>query len=389
MRGKLTNLVEAIKYSIAFLIAQIYKINNKKKIYLIGERKNQCQDNGYHLFNYVRKNYNDQEFYYCITKDSNQLKSIESLGKIIYYKTLKHYIYYFLAEKLVCAHVASCTPDSAIVWKMEAKGKIKKKRVFIQHGITKESIPSLMYKNTKFEAFICGAKPEFDYVKSTYGYPKNHVKYTGLARFDALKDFKVKDYILVMPTWRQCFGMDNCNEASNEDFQKSKYFKAYQNILNDQRINEILQKNQIELIFYPHNEMQRYVHLFKSSSEKIKIAKVDDYDVQTLLKEAKILITDYSSIAFDFAYMKKPMLYYQFDEKEYFENHYNKGYFSYQENGFGKVCNDTQSFIKELEVIINNDCKIEGKYSQRCENFFELCDKNNCERNYKVVVDEL
>lgn len=41
------------------------------------------------------------------------------------------------------------------------------------------------------------------------------------------------------------------------------------------------------------------------------------YDVQQLLKESLLLITDYSSVFFDMMYMNKPVIFYQFDENQY------------------------------------------------------------------------
>ena len=51
------------------------------------------------------------------------------------------------------------------------------------------------------------------------------------------------------------------------------------------------------------------------------------------------MITDYSSVAFEMAYLKKAVLYYQFDEEEFFSGkHWQKGYFDYRKDGFGAVC---------------------------------------------------
>ena len=184
-----------------------------------------------------------------------------------------------------------------------------------------------MYKTSKINEFICGAKPEYDFVKKEFGYPQDAVKYLGFCRFDNLHNFKVKKQILIMPTWRQWFGMNGNKAVSNEEFIKSDYFNRYNSIINSYRLNEILEERNIELIFYPHHEMQRYLSLFKTKFKSIKMANSESYDVQVLLKESQILITDYSSIAFDFAYMKKPVIYYQFDKEKYDYQHYKKGYF--------------------------------------------------------------
>ena len=62
-----------------------------------------------------------------------------------------------------------------------------------------------------------------------------------------------------------------------------------------------------------------------------------NYDVQDLLKRSKILITDYSSVFYDFAYMKKEVIYYQFDYNDFFKKHYEIGNFNFEKNGFGPI----------------------------------------------------
>ena len=49
-----------------------------------------------------------------------------------------------------------------------------------------------------------------------------------------------------------------------------------------------------------------------------------------------MLITDYSSIFFDFGYLNKPVIYSHFDYNEYRANHFRKGYFDYIKNEMSK-----------------------------------------------------
>ena len=59
---------------------------------------------------------------------------------------------------------------------------IKSKSIFLQHGITLSNAKWLYYKNTKKRLFICGAKPEYEYIKKQFGYPEENLKYLGFAR---------------------------------------------------------------------------------------------------------------------------------------------------------------------------------------------------------------
>lgn len=388
--GKFRYIKDLIKLCAAKCISPILKTFNKKfrDIWLIGERKSEAKDNGYHLFKYIRENHSDDEVYYVIDKDSNDLEKIKDLGNIIYYDTFKHYMFYILSNKLICAHLGSCVPDSPVVWKYD--GHSKKKKIFIQHGITLSSADSLKYINTRFDMFICGAKPEYDFVNETFGYPKNAVKYLGFPRFDNLYDYEVKDQILVMPTWRKWLGSTTWSFKDKKEerikFIESDYFKHYFSLINDNKLNEILEYNNTKLIFYLHYEMQKYIDLFKIGSKNIIIADQYNYDVQDLLKESKLLITDYSSVAFDFAYMDKPLIYYQFDQKEYYHNHYNKGYFTYENDGFGPIVHNKDDLINKIKHYIGNGYNnLEIINTQN--KFFILRDRENCRRNYIEIKD--
>lgn len=388
--NKISYILDVFKLIVAKCVSLILKITNKdsRDIWIVGERKSEAKDNGYHLFKYIRENHPEKKVYYVIDKNSSDLEKILSLGNIIYHDSLKHYVYYIMSSKLICAHLGSCVPDSPVCWKLHDHEMKNKKKIFIQHGIIKETIESVMYKNTKCDLFICGAKPEYEFVKSTFGYPDGYVQYTGLARFDNLHKNSTKNQILVMPTWRQWIPSatwNGENECKSENyFLNSEYYNRFNQLINSEKIDEILKLNNMMLIFYPHYEMQRYIHLFKSKSKNIIIADKEKYDVQQLLKESEILITDYSSVAFDFAYMRKPVIYYQFDSKLYYSRHYSRGYYDYEKHGFGPVVDSLSNLEKHLEKMLNKDD--EPFYKNRCEVFFEKYDTNNSKRIFDCIV---
>lgn len=380
--------LDLLKLLLAKSLSPIMKVNELyRDIWLVGERNTEAQDNGYHFFKYVREHYPEKQVYYIIKKNSRDYAKIKNLGNVIEYESLKHYLFYVMSTKLVCAHVASCVPDSPVCWKLYNSEMKSKKKIFIQHGITKELIPSLMYSTLRADLFVCGAKPEYDFVKKHFGYPKGNVQYLGFPRFDNLHVNISKNQILVMPTWRQWISGQTWKSESVENsraiFLKSEYFNRYNDFIHSTKLSDLLEKYNLNLVFYPHYEMQGYVDLFTSSLDRITIASNDKYDVQTLLKESRILITDYSSVAFDFAYMRKDVIYYQFDESIYYQQHYNKGYFDYRSYGFGPVVNK----LEELEMYLGQmlEGSIGNRYKDRADKFFQIHDTKNCERIYSVI----
>ena len=183
-----------------------------------------------------------------------------------------------------------------------------------------------------------------------------------------------------MPTWRQYLKGDPTIK-----FAESEYAKIWNRLLNNKDLILALRENNLQLVFYPHYEMQKHLSVFKSDCDEVIIAGIKDYDVQQLLKESKLLITDYSSVLFEFAYMRKPMVYLQFDRERFFIEHYNKGYFDHSEMGFGEVVFDEKEAVKVILTYINNNFTMKSEYKNRIEGFFPFYDKENCARIFNEI----
>lgn len=76
-----------------------------------------------------------------------------------------------------------------------------------------------------------------------------------------------------------------------------------------------------------------------------------------MLKESRLIIADYSSVAFDFAYMNKPLLYFQFDEEEYRTKHYKNDIFLMKKWIFGN-CLLYKKLENKIEYLVEKSFKI-------------------------------
>lgn len=353
-----------------------------KGIWLIGERPHQAQDNGYHFFRYLKKNHPERRCYYVIKKDSHQLEKVAAIGDVIYHGSWKHWLMYFGCEAVVTAHVRGPLPGSHWRYKeLAVRHKQKnKKTVFLRHGITKSDMKGAYRERTRVDLYLCGAKPEYDYVRATCHYHENEVKYTGLARYDALHDFTVKKQILIMPTWRLWL------VNKENDLAQSEYVKEWNKVIMDVKLINAAKQAGYQILFYPHSELQFACDLFRPVDDTVIIAREEEYDVQTLLKESALLITDYSSVFFDFAYMRKPVLFFQFDNDRFTSEHYQKGYFDYERDGFGQVAYTVSDLVGNAVEAIQNGLVLDEKYDKRIDRFFPLYDRKNCARIYDEIV---
>lgn len=373
------DVIAIIKFLLTWPIAACKK---KKEIWIISERPGEARDNGYALFQYIRKMKPDFPVYYVIEKKSSDKISVEKLGNVINFYSLKHYYFYWLASVHASAHVDGGTPNSRVTNFMETHGILQNYKVFLQHGITKDKISFGYYNVSRADLFVCAARPEYEFCRKEFGYPEGSVQLLGFARFDGLGVCEPKKQILLMPTWRAWLA-----SVDQETFIKSTYFKIYQSLLLNRTLQKILEKTEVNLLFYPHSDMQKFVPLFHTESPQIQICNADNYTVQQLLNESVFLLTDYSSVAFDMAYMGRPVCYYQFDYEEYRKGQHPEGYYSYERQGFGPVCLEEEKVINEILNAIRRDFKVEQIYEQRQKAFFSLRDKKNCERIYKAIGD--
>ena len=382
--------MERIKKLLIYLFASLKRLvllpiarmkYGEKEIWLVCERGTDARDNGYHMFRYLRTAHPEIEAWYVITRDSPDLKKIAGLGNIAFRGSLNHWLLYIRAKIILTAFEPYFCPSGSYRFAQVMKKKNRQKIVFLQHGIMNTDTPFFYQERMKFDLFICGAKPEYDFVSSHFHYTHGEVRYTGLARFDALHDFTAKRQILIMPTYRKWLW-----EKNEQEVAQSEYVERWNHLLGNPALAEIAEKYHVEIIFYPHQMMQRFVRLFSSPSPHIIVADWHQYDVQPLLKESALLVTDFSSIHFDFAYMKKPVIYYQFDEEKFFSDHNARGFLDYRTMGFGERIEKEEELISRIAECAEKEFQLQPVFEQRINNFFPLHNARNCERIYQEIV---
>ena len=374
------NIITSIKFVLILPIALILR-KFKKNIWIITERHDQARDNGYCFFKYVREEQKEQEVYYVIDKKASDYQKIKDFENIIQYDSWKHYLYYCIANVHISAHVGGCSPSNSPICR-RLKPILKYKTVFIPHGVSYGIAEFCLQKYAKIDLFICSGKLEYENVLKNYGYSQKEVVYTGFPRLDSWHNIEVNPkQILVMPTWRLYLAQN-----PNTVFENTTYYRCYQQLLQDKILHTFLEKNDMKLIFYLHHNMQKYVNSFGSDCPNIEIVyKEEKYDIQELLKGSAIMITDYSSVHFDFAYMKKPVIYYQFDRKDFFEKQYLQGEFDAEQDGFGPVVTEKKQLVKKLIQMWDKQFKIDDFYYQRMRMFYQIYDEKNCERVFRCI----
>lgn len=358
-----------------------YKLSKSKEtdkdIWIIGERPYKAQDNGYFFFKYMRENYPKKKVYYVIEKDSPDLDKVKGLGNILYFKSRKHIKYMLMADVILCTHHADFLYP---IRSQRFKNAVAAKKVFLQHGIlgTKNILANYGKDAHSFETdlFLVSSEFEKKIVVNDFNYLPAEVKVTGLSRFDSLlnPDVPPKNQLLIIPTWRNWL-------SEKETFVKSEYYSRYLALLQSEELRTFSKKYSMEILFCLHPNMQQYTNLFEQDG--VTIVHQGDRDVQVLMKESKLMITDYSSVGFDFSFLDKPVIYYQFDREKFLGK--DPSHLNLDQDLPGSIVLNQEDLFETLSLYGKSHFAISEESKKRAEKFLTYRDRHTNERILKAV----
>lgn len=383
---------EKYKYNALFRLLS----RRKKKYILINDRPEKAGDNGEAIYKYINKNEkNISKFtYYVIDKKNKDYSRLKKYGNVVKLKSWKHKFLFINAKLIMSSHMH--LPFYSAFNTDELKyynDLLNYKFMWLQHGITQNDISSAANKYAKGINYVVlatnGEKEEF--MKDKYFYEEDELCLTGFPRYDCLEDH-CKNIITIAPTWRSYLSGSIREDGFHEiksGFEDSEYYIRYTDILSDDNLLNKLREKNIKIKFLLHPGMAGYKDDFKKfENDVIEIIGAESIDYSKIFSESNLLITDYSSVFFDFAYLKKPIIYYQFDEEMFYKEHYKKGYFDYETNGFGDVIKDKNDILKKIHYYVDNGFDMEEKYMDRVVSTFKYTDKNNCMRLVEFLKEQ-
>ncbi|EGH4468696.1 glycosyltransferase [Campylobacter lari] len=355
----------------------------KSNIWLLMDRDYEADDNAEHLYRYIMQNHSEQEIVFALRKESSDWERLEKEGfDLIEFGGYEFERIIKKASKVISSHA-----DDYLTKHITNRQQF----IFLQHGVIKDDL-SKWLNSKKIDLFITSTKAEYDSIANDYNrykFGKKEMVLTGLARHDVLLKNNKSDtkQILIMPTWRSGIVGNITNSSKRdlkENLKQSEYFQKWNSLLNNDSLKKLCELYSYAIVFNPHPNIIPYLKEFNLLSH-VKIANQDE-SLQVLFCNSSLMITDYSSVAFEMAYLNKPVIYYQFDKEEFFTSHtYQKGYFSYEKNGFGSVLENEENLLKELEILLKNNCKPFGVYKDNIDSTFVFKDGKCCERNYLAV----
>lgn len=349
-------------------------------LWLFADMSFRADDNAEHLYRYIMQNHPKQKIAFALRKNSHDYERLKKEGfNLTDPKSFRFKYLAFRADKFISSHV------DRYFFEVLGENTLKTKDfIFLQHGVTKQDL-SFWLNQRKINLFITGTQTEYNSIAGNFNHYKftpKEVKLTGLPRWDALlKGNRTNSkQILIMPTWRHyivgTYSRKLMKRRFNPKFYESEYFYKWASFLHSKALQELCQEYGYKIVFNPHPQIRSYLEGFNLPSH-ITTPPLT-MSIQKLFCESFLMITDYSSVAFEMAVLKKPVIYYQFDRDEYFSGHIEqKGYFDYERDGFGSVVLEQETLLQELKKKLQN---------YELKNELSIPKANFCEQVIKAIL---
>lgn len=386
--GRKTKLKEIIAFAIYILFGWYF---DRKNIWLVFEKYCQmAQDNGYYFFKYCMENLSASEkkhIYYVMKDDAEDYDKVSEYGRnVIKFMSARHLLYAMAAQ----IYVGSDSKKHLYIWRGKPNfisTRIGKKKIFfLQHGVTAlKKVDNLFGKHgsSPMTYFTTTSDYEQKIVTENFGYTTQRTPVVGFTRWDVLEDESTEEnkLILVMPTWRSWL-----EGRTAETFKASDYYENYMKLFTNPKLEQVLEEYDGKMVFYIHPKFRDYLGNFVVDSSRIELIPFGSRPLNAIIRECRMLITDYSSVCWDVYYLGKPVMFYQFDYDMYMDIH--GSYMDMTTELFGDRFFNSDEVIKGIEENLKNNFRESDRAASMRKDYFKYIDNDNSKRTYEYLKEQ-
>jgi glycosyltransferase involved in cell wall biosynthesis len=352
--------------------------------WIVMDRPTKADDNAEHLYRYLLRNRPDINAYFVIGKSSPDWQRLHDDGfRLIDFLTDEHYFALANARFLISSHGSNFVRQP---FRMVGAGNNFRYRfIFLQHGVNLHN-QSRLFNGLMPRLLITATPGEYESIVekySDYKQTENDTLLSGIPRHDNLLNGNIStDTIFILPTWRENLVLPadiNGVRPLRPDFAESECVTRWRSLLNSKRLKGISEKYNKPIVFCPHPNFVEGLSAFQLPSYIKSVNMFAVPSIQPLFREAAVMVSDYTSVMFEAAFLNKPVVYYQFDRETFFDRHtFQPGYFDYDRDGFGPLCSTEEQALDSIERAVSG--AEPPVYSKRRIDAFKYRDGLNSKR---------
>lgn len=355
-----------------------------REVWLLGERADEAQDNGMHLFRYLRgQRHPRRRVYYVLSRSSPQYAELRRLGHVVPHSSRRHQLLMLHATVLANAH--STHHMLPRQWDRKAflrrlAWRIGSLQVFLQHGV--HLSPEAVKRGaTGYDVILTSARGESQALRAASGYDAQ-IAEVGMPRFDHLTPTSPSRTILMMPTWRRYLWSHARGQSGPEQDQYvgSTFERFMTGLLTSARLQAMLASRDYRLVCVPHHNVAEHLTDAATAGDRITVVAATGTTLQDMVRRCDVFITDHSSVHFDAAYLGTPVIYARFDREEFERRHAAPSWFDFERDGFGPVATTVAGTLDELDALLARGCTPDPRYAGRAAEVFAHHDQGNSRR---------
>ena len=365
---------------------------SRKRIWLFFDKIYKGGDSAEYLYRYCNKQKDGIKKYYLLDEQVPDYTRMKQDGlRPLKRGSLLHRLV-FLNADIVIASNSTVFPfnDYTFDTSFPIRGEVHFDVACVQHGMSIQKIAIAQNRlRDNIKLYFCASRYEIENLsKPIYDYADYDIlKLTGVPRFDGLHDRHQK-ILLFSPTWRMNSAMpvsasEGVARDYNPNFRHTDYFKVYNSLMNNPRLLAAARQYGYRIQYVLHPIVSPQADDFTKNDLVEIIPSTGAMSYETLFCEAALMVTDFSGVQFDFAYMRKPVVYLHHND---IPQHYENGTFFYDTMGFGEICHTNDELIDVLCEYMKHDCVMPQMYRERADDFFAFSDDHNCERIYPHLL---
>lgn len=368
--------------------------------WLFMDRIHDADDNGERLFEHVRRERPEINAWFVLERGNPDWHRLERRYPE---RLLAHGSFRWKMAMLNCAWLLSSHVDLPVYRPpaLAGTGRATWRFGFLQHGVIKDDL-SVWLNRRELELFVVSTEAELESVTrdgSAYKFTRKETRLTGLPRFDRMLALGEavpeadRTLVIVAPTWRQWLAepvaSENQRRRLGTAFWDSDYAANWLGLLRSEEVAAAITARGWRLGFMPHPNLQGMLPELDLPAH-VEPLSFAGTDVQGLYARCALLVTDYSSVAFNTAYLGRPVVYFQFDRDRMLGGGHvgRRGYFDYERDGFGPVAVDLDSAVRSVVDAISHGPRPQAEYQRRIDTAFPSRDGRCCER-VVATIEEL
>lgn len=386
-KGRWDPLKVFLKVSAAYLLSFFTKKKSGKKIALVGGNLGEkYEDNAAVYHKYLLNNHKEQVTAYWMYDPKTSYAKDQKIENAVPLGSFKNYLLFFQADYTFHGHslLYDIVPSADKFLFLNRKTII----THVSHGIEgfkkiliqKEDVPLL--KRTDY--FNCASQYEYELKLNKWKIPEKKLILTGFPRFDRYppnQPSKEVKNILMMMTWREWLF-----DLTKEEFIESPYFKNTTGLLKHQGIQQLLTDHNLHLNIALHPFMKKFESYFTGLTDNEHGIKFLDFNQETIeysIDHNDMLLTDITSVSWDFLYLNKPIIFYMFDQQEYLEK---RGtYLNLDSDLYGYKADSIDHVYEYLKKIIEEKITYNEWYP-KASDYIDYFDQDNCKRLTQRVM---